>query len=181
MLATIGLKFSESKPPFLQDVSNLLFDFELAYDFGVILIEPEYSQYKFGRYFWYRNKWRLYEKHRLRAAEIELHSPMFLKLLAPSLAGLAGLLQIIQTVSNWSLNREKLELEVSKLRREEAAHRTAVANEYSRQLRELTYSRGAQGFDDRIAKKLSQSNLRLEQLELQLDEEDVHPPSSRIL
>jgi hypothetical protein len=179
MVAALTLGFSESKPPFLQDVSNLLFDLELAYDFGVILTEPEYSQYKFGRYFWYRNKWRLYEKHRLQAVEIELHSPLFLKLVAPSLAGLAGLLQIIQMVSNWSLNREKLELEVSKLRREEAAHRAAVAHQYSQQLRELTYSRDAEGFDDKIAKKLSLSNLRLAQLELQL--EDVHPPSSRML
>jgi hypothetical protein len=77
-MATATMVFSEPKVPLLWDVSATLLDVELAYDFSVILTEPEYSTYQFSRFFWYRNRSRISEGYRLRATSIELHSPLLL-------------------------------------------------------------------------------------------------------
>jgi hypothetical protein len=169
-MATATMVFSEPKVPLLWDVSATLLDLELAYDFSVILTEPEYSTYKFSRFFWYRNRSRISEGYRLRATSIELHSPLLLEVVVPSIAGLAGLLQIFQAISNWPLSREKLELEVNKLRREEAEHRLKVSTDYSAQIHKLAASRDADDFDRKISERLSRSKLQLTHVDVELDD-----------
>ena len=132
--------------------------------------EPEYSTYKFSRFFWFRNRSRVSERYRLRATSIELHSPLHLEVVVPSIVGLVGLLQIFKTVANWSLSREKLELEVNKLRREEAEHRLKVTAEYSAQIHDLAISRDADEVGIRITERLSRSKLQLEHIDVKLDD-----------
>jgi hypothetical protein len=81
-----------------------------------------------------------------------------------------GLLQIFKTVANWSLSREKLELEVNKLRREEAEHRLKVTAEYSAQIHDLAISRDADEVGIRITERLSRSKLQLEHIDVKLDD-----------
>jgi hypothetical protein len=68
-MATATMVFSEPKVPLLWDVSATLLDVELAYDFSVILTEPEYSTYQFSRFFWYRSRSRISEGSRLSATQ----------------------------------------------------------------------------------------------------------------
>lgn len=41
----LTLEFSEEENPFLLDITSLLYDIELAYDFCVLLTEDEYRGY----------------------------------------------------------------------------------------------------------------------------------------
>jgi hypothetical protein len=163
----LTLQFSEEeKNPFLLDVTSLMYDLELAHDLGVLLTEPEYRSFKFSsQFFRFRGGRRIGPTHRLRAVRIVKQSPLLLEI-ASSVGGLCGLLQIIEKVSNWLLSREKLELEVDKLRRERDEHRDSIREKYIEQMGELGRSHEAARIEKNLVKRLSESSLKLTQVEI---------------
>jgi hypothetical protein len=114
----LTMQFLGEADPDLLDVSSLLYDLELSHDYGVILSEIEYQEYKFTRYFWYRNGRPIEKYHHIKVLRLNKKSPLELTLLISSIGALLILLKIIEKVSNWSLNREKLKCEVEKLKLE---------------------------------------------------------------
>ena len=175
MAAKLIFKFSEGKPPLLRDVTNLLYDLDLAYEFGVLLTEREYRKFKFSQYFWFRKGRPISDEHRLQADRIALQSPLDLGVVAASLGGIWILLQIIERVQNWSMAREKLQLEVEKLRRESAAAHDEMINKYSDDFNELVRRREAGGISNRIVHRLDESDFKLKQLELKLEDRRQGP------
>jgi hypothetical protein len=157
----LTLKFSEEKLPYLLDITNLLFDIELAHDFSALLLEDAYGSYEFTRFFWYRKGKRINDRHRIRAMRIVKESPLLLEIVIPSLGALWGLIQIIEKVSNWELSRKKLELEVDKLNREKEQFRETVRKKYMQQLRRLDSELNVSGIEKRIINRLYQSPIRL--------------------
>jgi hypothetical protein len=133
----LTLEFSEPENLFLLDVTSLLYDIELAYDFCVLLTADEYKEYEFTRFFWFRNARPLKGEHRLRLVRIVKQSPLLLDVIVPSLGALWILLQIFEKVRNWNLAHEKLKLEVDKLRREQEKHREEVRELYAKELGQL--------------------------------------------
>jgi len=107
----IRLVFSEEQKPFLLDITSLLYDFELLHDLCVLTCVDEYKEFNFSQYFWYRGGRPLKEKDRLRTIRIIKESPLVMELLMGATAFLA-LVQAIEKINNWKLNRKKLELEV---------------------------------------------------------------------
>lgn len=112
------LNFEERPIPYLLDVSSLLYDVELLHDLGVILWYPQYSAFKFGRYFWYRAARPIEPIHRLRARRIELKSPLAVELVFGGIAAAWAFAQVADKIGNWGLNRKKLQLEIEKLEAE---------------------------------------------------------------
>lgn len=166
------LHFSESKYPFLLDITSLLYDLELAYDFGVLLTEKDYLEFEFSRYFWYRAGRPLRANHRIRAATITKTSPLTIELIPGSIVGLWALVQIIQTVYNWPLNREKSKLEAEKLRLEvdklrgERAIKELPSGAEGEELEALAEERRAANELRVLRERLNKSHLSLEQLEV---------------
>jgi hypothetical protein len=118
----IRLAFEDEKKPYLLDVSSLFYDFELLHDFSLLLYAEEYYDYRFSQYFWYRRGRPLKDEHRLRALEIIKKSPLTVELILSVVAVSSGaiwvIVQAIEKISNWKLNKEKIKLEVEKLRLE---------------------------------------------------------------
>jgi hypothetical protein len=163
----LTLEFSEDETPFLLDITNLLYDIELAYDFCVLLTEEQYREYKFGQSFWYRKGRPLRNEHRLRIRRLTKQSPLLIEVIIPSsLTSVWALLQIIEKVRNWNLSHEKLRLEVEKLRREHEKDREETRDLYAKQISQLAEERNATVIEERLAKRLSDSPLKLIRLEV---------------
>lgn len=118
----IRLTFKHEKNPYLLDISSLFYDFELLHDFCLILYVDDYEYYKFGPYFWYRKGRPIKNKHRLRVFKIVKESPLTIELITGIIVALSGALwaivQAIEKISNWKLNREKLKKEIERLEKE---------------------------------------------------------------
>jgi hypothetical protein len=119
----LKLYFKEQeKTPLLEDISSVLYDFELLYNFCLVTGAKEYSDYNFPQGFWFRKRRGIKEAHKLRTSKILKESPLFIELsIAESIAALGAiwiLIQAIDKVYNMGLNRRKNILEVKKLKLE---------------------------------------------------------------
>lgn len=171
--AYVTLLFRESEErPFLSDLSNLMYDFELAHDLSVLVADPEYKAFRFSRFFYYRKGRPLKPEDRVRAARIRQASPLLLDLVIPCLGGLWILLQIIEKVQTWELSREKLRLELRRLQWEEEQRRADVLQIYQQQIDELLAERDAQDIADRVIQRLNENPNRLVDLDIDVVEED---------
>lgn len=123
----LRLVFSEKEKPYLLDISSLLYDFELLHDFSLILCMEDYIGYKLSRFFWYRNGRPIRADHKIRAVKIVKDSPFTVELALAAIPVISGafwlLVQAMEKVHNWKLNREKLRQEVEKLRIEKEIKR----------------------------------------------------------
>lgn len=161
------MRFLEESYPDLLDVSSLLYDLELSHDYGVVLSEKEYQHYKFSRYFWYRNGRPIEGYHRVKAARIIKKSPLELTVVIASVGALWVLVQIIEKVANWPLNRKKLKLEVEKLaleiaeKKEVNLHRIIALAQEQRESRE-----GARSVEGKLVQRLGESRLKLAEIEI---------------
>jgi len=118
----IRLIFKGAEKPYLLDISSLLYDFELLHDLSLILYFEEYKGYKFNRYFWYRNGRSIKKDHQIRTLKIIKESPFTIELLISDIAIISGaflaIVKAFDVISNWKLNREKLKLEIEKLKKD---------------------------------------------------------------
>jgi hypothetical protein len=118
----LTLVFDEEKEQLLLNISSLFYDFELLHDLMLLTYVEEYSHYRFNQYFFYRKGRPLKKSHRLRAIKIIKKSPLTIELVLAGIIGVSGaiwaLIQAFEKISNWRLNRKKLEMEVEKLRLE---------------------------------------------------------------
>jgi len=173
------MRFAEQSHPDLLDISSLLYDLELSHDYGVLLSEEEYWGYEFSRYFWYRKGRPIESYHRVKAVKIIKASPLELTLGIASIGALLVVLQIVEKVAYWPLNRKKLKLEMEKLNLEveklqgEAAEKkkidflqTIAPMQEQRESRE-----GAEVIEERLVKRLAESRLVLLDIEVELVEE----------
>ena len=116
----LKLVFGEKERPYLLDISSLLYDFELLHDFSLILYAEEYSDYRFSRFFWYRNRRPIKASHKVRAVKIIKESPLTIVIEVSAFVALCGalwaLIQAAEKVRNWKLNREKLKSEIEKMK-----------------------------------------------------------------
>jgi hypothetical protein len=156
--AILRLEFEEGTYPLLLSLSSLLYDIELAHDLSVMLAYPEYAESSLATpFFFYRKGRPLHLEHRARAARISKQSPLTIEVVIAALGGVWILVQIIDKVSNWSLNREKLQLEVEKLRYEREIKRLERTEKYEERLRR----RNAVRLQEQLVQRLGRSEFRL--------------------
>lgn len=157
----LTLEFTEEKEPYLLDVSSMLYDLGLAHDLSVLLSEPEYRNYRFTQYFWFRTGRPIKPPYRARAVRISKQSPLLLEVVIPTLGAIWILVQIFEKVSNWKLSREKLELEVRKLRAEEQARKDQVIEQYAEQLDAYLEERDAWKIGESIIRRFEKNPIKL--------------------
>ena len=168
----LTLRFSEDDRPNMLDITSLFYDFELLHDLSVLLVEEDYLNFRYSQTFWYRNGRPLNDAHRLKATRIVKESPLIWEVVLSSLGGFWVMLQIIDKIESWPLKREKLELDVKKLRREEAENERRVMDLHADRLDQYISDMGAEEISDKITKRLSQNPISLEKLEIERDEQD---------
>ena len=117
-------KFDKREAVEAFDLSNLVFDINRIYasavwtflDQGWRQTAQARSPFSFNRF-----AFRLPERHPLRVVRIRFESPGLLEIATVTSLGIGALwvlLQCVEKIENWRLNREKLKLEIEKLRRE---------------------------------------------------------------
>src|SRR5262249_42989924 len=98
--------------PLLVDVSSFLYDFNLAYEVPRIVTDQRYSGFVFSRPPWPSP---LPDEDRIRIVSLQEHSPLiFLAAVAAAPAAVGaiwGLVQIVDKIMNWPLNRQILKLQ----------------------------------------------------------------------
>lgn len=159
------LEFAEAPQPFFGSVSNLFTDLGLAHDLGVLLAHPDYDGYRFGNRFWWRNARPLQPAHRLRAFKIAQGSPLFLELLCTAIGGVWTLIQIVDKVANWKLDRQKAELQFAKMRQDLALGEMEILQKRL-ELERVLQERHAQQIADTLIRRLRESEFELQDLDL---------------
>lgn len=132
-LIQINLRGDEDQLPKLLDLTSFLYDFNLLYEFVRLGVDERYFGYTFSQYSWNRKGRPIRDEDRLRVFRLQHESPIHLVTIAiatPSaIAAVWGVLQIVEKISNWPLNREILKLQRDKLRMEVAALQAETAGE----------------------------------------------------
>lgn len=154
----LRLIFHESDQPLLLSLSSLLYDLELAHDLATIVSYRDYDSTRLATpFFYYRTGRHLRPEHMVRASRITKQSPLTLELVIAAVGGLWVLLQMFDKVSNWSLNRQKLRLEVEKLRREGEIKRLELDEKYEARMQR----REAQQIEQQLVTRLQKSEFKL--------------------
>ncbi|UZE92473.1 MAG: hypothetical protein IB616_01285 [Methanosarcinales archaeon] len=166
------LVFEGEKKPYLLDVSSLFYDLELLHDFSLLLYAEGYHDYRFSRFFWYRRGRPLKDEHRLRAVKIIKESPLTIELIlhivAVSSGAIWAIAQAIEKVGNWKLSREKLKLEVEKLRYEKNI-RPYDEQKARIEMEKKLLERECWWIFNSLIKKLEANSIKLKDIDLSLE------------
>jgi hypothetical protein len=161
----LRLVFHESDEPLLLSLSSLLYDLELSHDLATIVSYRDYDSTKLATpFFYYRTGRALRPEHMVRASRITKQSPLTLELVVAAVGGLWVLLQMFEKVSNWTLNRDKLKLEIEKLRRENAIKRLELDEKYEERMQR----REANQIEQQLIARLQKSEFNLVDLDVRL-------------
>jgi len=165
----IRLTFTDERKPYLLDISSLFYDFELLHDFLLIIYAKEYNYYKFNQYFWYRKGRPIDIEHRIKTAKILKESPLTIELILSIIVGTSGafwaLIQAIEKISNWILNKKKLRLEIEKLEKEKRIkfyEEEKARIEFEQKLLE----RDAWSIFNSLIRRIEANTLKLEDIEI---------------
>ncbi len=171
----LRLEFEDEKSPYLLDISSLLYDFELLHDFTILVSAEEYSSYRFSQYFWYRKGRPLRDEQKLRALKIVKESPLTIELglsiLAISSGAIWILIQAVEKIANFKLNREKLKAEIEKLHLETKILRYNEQEARIEMERRL-YERKASEVLDTLLKRMQANPIKLRDIDLSGDVTD---------
>lgn len=141
----LTLKFSDETEPDIIGISELLYDLNMAYEYSYLKKYGNDNSIAVDElldtlhFYPVRHRRRRFSKifgpeHQLKALAIRKESPLLIEVIVPLVGCAWVMLQIIQKVENWPLERRKLQLEVAKLEREERERRERVADDYVSQL-----------------------------------------------
>lgn len=162
-VAFLHFGFHEQEFPELLSLSSLLYDIGLAHDLSVILSYDKYAGTNLTPpYFYYRNRRRIAPEHQARAGRVLKNSPLFLEVALGAIGGIWVLVQILDKVSTWRLNREKLKLEIRKLGYEADLKQLELGD----QLVERVRSYEAEQALERIVHRLERSEFHLTDLSI---------------
>ena len=167
------LVFKDEKKPYFLDVTSLFYDFELLHDFSLLLYAEDYHNYQFSQRFWLRHGRPLKIQHRLRAFKIIKESPLTVELLLSSVAVSTGalwvIIQAIEKIGNWKLNREKLQLEIERLKRE-TNQLHYDEKQAGIEMEKKLYERECWMIFRSILKRLESNSIKLKDMDLALEE-----------
>jgi hypothetical protein len=175
--AQIRVLGQESEQPTLLDVSSFLYDFNLGYELARLATDPRYESFQFSHYALYRKGRPLKDDDRLRVISLSHQSPIDLNTIlygAPlAIGAIWGVVQIVEKISNWRLNREKLQEEIKKLHRENAepqeiSHEKMVAVLTEEECKMRIVQRKAEPLMDGVSRRLSISPVRIKEVEIHI-------------
>ena len=172
-IAEIHVRAKELETPTLFQVTNFLYDINLIYELSRLATDPRYQNFRFSRYAYFRDGRPLRDADRLRIIKLTQESPLDLVLAGATaggvvIGGIWGLVQIIEKVSNFRLNRQKLQEEVIKLRREnETANRPSHIMDEEEAVASIRM-REAAPLIEGVGKRLSGSRVIIEEVEVSL-------------
>jgi hypothetical protein len=176
----------EEKVPMLLDIYAFLHDFNLLYEISRIATDPNYDYFFLSEIVFSRPDGlfiSMRDEDRLRVEKMTKESPMelvtVLAAVPIAVGAIWGIVQILEKVVNFRLNRRKLKAEIIKLEREnsEATEKLPSVHglehsvflfENPRFLRARLEERGAMEYYDAVAGRLINSKIEIVEIDIQL-------------
>ena len=167
-------------PPNVGGVALFLYDLDSLYEIARLALDPAYRSHRLSRFALYRNGRPLAPADRLLVRSLTLESPLELittiAVAATAAAAVASAVlaavSVVERVYNLRLDREKLELEVAKLRREELQARLPLdLAEEPADPPSVLHAKGADELLETVARRLAGAPVRVTALEVEVVEE----------
>lgn len=163
--------------PALTDLAYFLNDLNLLYEFSRVIVDPKYRDYQFTRFFAYRNRHRVDPADQLVVGHLSKESPLLLVAVVAATAAAAPtvwvVVQIVEKIVNFRLNREILKLNRDKLkkellepRREPQQQLVDVSEATDDAFREQIHIREAEYTYERIERHLAENPVRIREIEV---------------
>jgi len=151
------------------ELSNLLYDFVLLYE--VVTISAIGGHYKFSPFLRYRNNRHLKPDHQLYLGRINHNSPLSFEVIIPLAAAMAGIpwlvIQALEKIQNWKLSKEKLRLEIEKLRRD-IRQKKIESSKQEIELDNLLYQHETESIFNRIVVRIEKNKFRAIEIEINI-------------
>jgi hypothetical protein len=182
----LHIRADAGQPPEISDVGLFLYDLDSLYEIVRLAFDPAYKTYRFSRFSLYRNGRPLVPGDKMTVRQLRLASP--LEVTATIAAGAAAaasvaaalwaFVQTVEKIYNLKLQRQKLELEIERLRHETVQARLPLdlpeaAPDPDRVLRRRSASEPL----ETLMRRLAASRLRVIELDIELSQEDPDPTS----
>lgn len=166
----------------LAEISAFLHEFTMMYDCIALSALPDYQQFKFSPFFWYRSGRRLQPDHQLYLNKLKHESPLSLEVIITTAASAMGIpwlvIQAIEKFRFWKLNKQELALRVEKLKLEVQQMQNQQL-EKELQLDELLEHRESLKTFQRILQRMEERPLRAVDVQIHLLNDttprDEHP------
>ncbi|MBD3404233.1 hypothetical protein GF420_15190 [candidate division GN15 bacterium] len=149
--ATLRFMFETDHHPLLRDITSALYGLELLHDFAILATEDTHRGYVFDDSFWSRSKRPIASEQLIRVSALAFASPLTVDMSMTTSSGITMLLAITHFIDFWPLKREKLLLEIGKLRKIEPSPHPP-----DRQITERLASITEQGKASRIVRGIVQ-------------------------
>ncbi|MCF8337915.1 MAG: hypothetical protein K9I74_08025 [Bacteroidales bacterium] len=162
----VYIEFNDEKNIYSEDLISLLNSLEIINDLGVVSIFDKYKNIKNNKYFYYRSNRKIDSDQKLAIANINKSSPISVELIVGCVGALWILVQVIERINNWSLNRQKLKLEIENLKNKNNEVKQQEENSENEYLRYLDES-------DEMKKRIYKISNDLENVKLTLKNFDI--------
>jgi hypothetical protein len=165
----ILLNANQPYPPNASEIGLFVFDFDSLYEMLRLSVDPKYAEYNFTRFALYRNAKRLDAPDKMYVDLLRLASPLEMASAIPVYAGAVAsvaatlwvLVQAFERIYNLKLNREKLRLEVEKLRSETKLDSSAFVEPDPDEAISYLEERGAREYLETVEKRLNRSSIQV--------------------
>jgi len=176
----LRIRATAEAAPDISDVGLFLYDLDSLYEMARLAFDPEYKGYHFSRFSLYRNGRPLAPRDKLLVRRIHLASP--LEVTATVAAGAAAaasvaaalwaFVQLVEKIYNLRLQREKLELEVERLKHETVQARLPLGlPEMTGDPEKVFQRRAATEPLETLAKRLAASPIHVIDVEIEVSDD----------
>jgi hypothetical protein len=180
----LTIKADVGRTPDVEEIALFLYDLASLYEIVRLGTDPEYKAYRFSRFSLYRKGRPLAPSDRLVVRAIRLHSPLEVIATIAAAGGAAAsiataiwsMLQVVDKLYNLRLNRQKLELEIRKLKRE--AIQTRLPLDLPEEMPDplpLLKKRNATAYLETVIRRLQTSKIRVTELQIEVTESVSRP------
>jgi hypothetical protein len=175
----LTIRADAGRTPDAAELALFLYDFVSLYEIVRLGTDPQYKAYRFSRFSLYRKGRPLAPSDRMVVRAIRFHSPLEVIATVAAAGGAAAsiataiwsVLQVVDKLYSLRLNRQKLELEIRKLKRE--AIQTRLPLDLPEEMPDplpLLKKRDAASYLETVTRRLHNSKIQVTELELEVTE-----------
>jgi hypothetical protein len=172
MSLKILIRAKQPDAPNASEVGLFVFDIDSLYELLRLSVDPEYEDFNFTRFALYRNAKRVDTPDKMYINLLQLASPLEMASAIAVYAGAAAsvaatlwvLVQTFERIYNLKLNREKLRLEVEKLRKDSNLGSSAFVEPDPDEALVQLQERGAWEYIETVEKRLIRSPIQVNEM-----------------
>jgi hypothetical protein len=159
-------------PPLI-DISSFLYDFNLVYEISRLATDQEHKGYRFSEDTWSQEHRPITPDQQLHIITLRQESPLLLvaavTAIPAAIGAIWGLVQVIDKIANWPLNRQILQLQRDKLAAELRKMQIAAPHDLEFPNIEEELEKQGGGFIlEETVERLTRSPVRVREFEIEI-------------